>query len=86
MLLPARAAAIFGFVVGADTVLLNHESQQRTSENRIRQLARIELGRQGIVASEAEIERWKESLKQEYLAKQATAASPSSPPTSAQSA
>ncbi|KDN45730.1 hypothetical protein K437DRAFT_246930 [Tilletiaria anomala UBC 951] len=64
-------ATIFGFVVGADTKLLSHESQQRARESRIRQMACSELGRKGIVASEAEIEKWKDTLRQEYLDKQA---------------
>ena len=51
---------IFGFVVGADTVLLSHESQQRSEENMVRSRARAELGKKGIVASEKEIERWKD--------------------------
>lgn len=59
-------AAIFGFTIYADTTLLNHEGQQRTTENRIRNLARADLGRQGIIASEAEIQRWKENFKREY--------------------
>ncbi|CEH16139.1 hypothetical protein CBOM_06009 [Ceraceosorus bombacis] len=52
--------AIFGFVVGADTQLLTHESSQRIEENMIRTRARTELGRKGILASEAEIEKWKQ--------------------------
>lgn len=60
-------ATIFGFVVGADSVLLNHESQQRSSENLIRNRARAELGRQGIVASESEIEKWKERFVEQKL-------------------
>ncbi|PWN44246.1 hypothetical protein IE81DRAFT_310758 [Ceraceosorus guamensis] len=52
--------AIFGFVVGADTQLLTHESSQRIEENMIRTRARTELGRKGILASEAEIEKWRQ--------------------------
>ncbi|EPQ26834.1 uncharacterized protein PFL1_05469 [Pseudozyma flocculosa PF-1] len=55
-------ATIFGFVTGADTVLLSHEDQQRSSENLIRNRARAELGQRGIVASEAEIEKWKDAF------------------------
>lgn len=58
---------IFGFVVGADTVLLSHESQQRSEENMVRSRARAELGRKGIVASEKEIEKWKEEYIQQKL-------------------
>ncbi|PWZ00272.1 hypothetical protein BCV70DRAFT_237437 [Testicularia cyperi] len=60
-------ATIFGFVVGADTVLLSHESQQRSEENMVRSRARAELGKKGIVASEKEIERWKEEYIQNKL-------------------
>ncbi|KAK0525456.1 hypothetical protein OC835_005599, partial [Tilletia horrida] len=62
-------ATIFGLVVGADTVLLNHESQERSEEHAIRNRARLELGRKGIVASEAEIEKWKEEVRREYYAR-----------------
>lgn len=60
-------ATIFGFVVGADTVLLSHESQQRSEENMVRSRARAELGKKGIVASEKEIERWKDEYIQQKL-------------------
>lgn len=58
---------IFGIVVGADTVLLNHESQQRSEENMVRARARAELGKKGIVASEKEIEKWKDEYIQQKL-------------------
>lgn len=58
---------IFGFVVGADTVLLTHEGQQRSHENMVRTRARAELGKKGIVASEKEIERWKDEYIQQKL-------------------
>ncbi|PWN52967.1 hypothetical protein IE53DRAFT_384555 [Violaceomyces palustris] len=60
-------ATIFGFVVGADTVLLNYEGQQRSEENLVRNRARVELGRKGIVASEKEIEKWKEEYIRQKL-------------------
>ncbi|KAK0566455.1 hypothetical protein OC861_003233 [Tilletia horrida] len=62
-------ATIFGLVVGADTVLLNHESKERSEEHAIRNRARLELGRRGIVASESEIERWKEEVRRDYYAR-----------------
>ncbi|KAE8224874.1 hypothetical protein CF319_g2295 [Tilletia indica] len=62
-------ATIFGLVVGADTVLLSHESQQRSEEHAIRNRARLELGRRGIVASESEIERWKDEVRREFYAR-----------------
>ena len=60
-------ATIFGFVVGADTVLLSHESQERSGENLVRSRARMELGKKGIVASEKEIEKWKDEYIQNKL-------------------
>ncbi|KAL9933211.1 hypothetical protein V8E36_007929 [Tilletia maclaganii] len=62
-------ATIFGLVVGADTVLLSHETKERSAEHAIRNRARLELGRRGIVASESEIERWKEEVRREYFAR-----------------
>lgn len=58
---------IFGFVVGADTVLLNHEGQERTEEDLVRTVARRELARKGIMASETEIERWKAQTRSRLL-------------------
>lgn len=58
---------IFGFVVGADTVLLNHEGRQRSEEDLIRGVARRELAKKGILASETEIEKWKESTRERLL-------------------
>lgn len=49
---------IFGLVVGADTALLSHEAEHRRVEDRLRREARIELARQGKVATEPEIVRW----------------------------
>lgn len=65
---------IFGIVVGADTVLLNHEGRQRSEESVIRNVARRELAKQGIMASETEIERWKARTR-ERLMKEREAAS-----------
>ncbi len=73
-------AAIFGFTTHADSQLLDHEGRERTMENRIRNLARAELGRQGIIASEAEIEKWKQGLKDEYRQKQQQSTGRSSQP------
>lgn len=58
---------IFGFVVGADTVLLNHEGRQRSEEDLIRGVARRELAKKGILASEREIERWKDETRERLL-------------------
>jgi hypothetical protein len=59
--------AIYGFVIGADTVLLDHEGRQRSEEAAIRNVARRELAKQGILASETEIERWKEQTRERLL-------------------
>lgn len=61
---------IFGFVVGADTVLLNHEGRERSEEDLIRGVARRELAKKGILASEREIERWKEDTRERLLREQ----------------
>ncbi|KAF8520109.1 hypothetical protein JB92DRAFT_2709598 [Gautieria morchelliformis] len=52
------SCTIFGLVVGADTALLSHEAEHRLVEDRLRREARIELARQGKVATEPEIARW----------------------------
>lgn len=53
--------------MGADTVLLNHEGVQRSEEDMIRTVARRELGRKGIIASESEIERWRKETRERLL-------------------
>jgi hypothetical protein len=58
---------IFGFVVGADTVLLNHEGVQRSEEDLIRNVARRELAKKGLIGSENEIERWKDETRERLL-------------------
>lgn len=60
-------SAIFGLVTGAEAVLQDYESQQRSDENLIRDRARTELGKKGMVASEAEIEKWKLSEREKLL-------------------
>jgi hypothetical protein len=59
-------------VVGADTVLLNHEGVQRSEEDLIRTVARRELARKGIIASESEIERWKDETRERLLRERET--------------
>lgn len=66
---------IFGFVVGADTVLLNHEGRQRGEEDLIRGVARRELAKKGILASETAIERWKEETRERLIREQEQRAS-----------
>ncbi|PWN28487.1 hypothetical protein BDZ90DRAFT_231474 [Jaminaea rosea] len=58
---------IFGLCTGAESVLQHHETQQRSEENLIRDRARAELGRRGVVASEAEIERWRTSERDKLI-------------------
>jgi hypothetical protein len=51
---------IFGVVTSADRALLNYERYQRLHESAIRQEARIDLARRGLLPTETEIMRWKE--------------------------
>lgn len=60
-------AAIFGLVTGAEEVLQSHEAQQRTDESLIRRKAMHDLGKRGIIASEAEIEKWREEARDNLL-------------------
>lgn len=53
------SASVTGLVMGADNYLLKYESQQRYHENELRRKARNDLARQGIIATESEIRRWK---------------------------
>ncbi|CAO1631333.1 unnamed protein product [Parajaminaea phylloscopi] len=62
-------ATIFGLCTGAEEVLQSHESQQRTEENLIRKRAMQELGKKGVVASEAEIERWRIEARDNLIEK-----------------
>lgn len=43
----------------ADTHLLKYEAQRRREENAIRRIGQIELGKQGIIASETEYRKWR---------------------------
>lgn len=51
--------------MGADNYLLKYESQQRYQENELRRKARNDLARQGIIATESEIRRWKQRKEAE---------------------
>ncbi len=53
------SAGVFGMTIGADNHLLRYESHQRIEENDIRRQARNELAREGIIATETEIRKWK---------------------------
>ena len=48
-------------------MLQHHETQQRSEENIIRDRARLELGKRGMVASEAEIERWRVDEREKLI-------------------
>ncbi|RDB23156.1 hypothetical protein Hypma_009546 [Hypsizygus marmoreus] len=50
---------IFGLVFGAENALMAHEVRQRYEENLLRREARFDLARQGIIATETEIAKWK---------------------------
>lgn len=54
-------------MVGADSVLLNHETRQRSEEEVIRNVARRELAKQGIMPSETEIEKWKDQTRERLM-------------------
>jgi hypothetical protein len=45
--------------IGADNHLLRYESHQRIEENDLRRQARNELAREGMIATETEIRKWK---------------------------
>ncbi|KAF9569479.1 hypothetical protein CPC08DRAFT_601122, partial [Agrocybe pediades] len=52
---------IVGLVFGAESALLEHENRRRREENNLRQQARLDLARRGIIATETEIAKWKEA-------------------------
>lgn len=51
-------------VIWADYYLLRHEKQIRKADDMMRRQARKELGERGIIATETELNKW----KQEQLA------------------
>lgn len=58
------SASIFGLVIGADNYLLQYESSLRAAENDIRRQARNALAREGRIATEGEIRRWRNENKE----------------------
>jgi len=54
------AFTMFGLVVTADTVLLQHEAKRRAEAGALRKEARIELGRRGIIPTETALREWQE--------------------------
>ncbi|KAJ3761659.1 hypothetical protein EV360DRAFT_37386 [Lentinula raphanica] len=55
---------VAGVVFGAERALIAHEAQRRLEENHMRRLARLDLTKQGIVPTETEIAKWRESNEQ----------------------
>ena len=53
------SAGVAGLVIGADSHLLKYEAATRRKENDLRRLARNELAKEGIIASEGEIRKWR---------------------------
>lgn len=58
------SATMSGMVIWADYYLLRHEKQIRKADDMMRRQARKELGERGIIATETELNKW----KQEQLA------------------
>lgn len=71
----SHAVAMAWFTLSADKALLRHEAQEREFETRVRNMARLELGKKGFVATEEEIQKWKDGLRQEYYDRVAALAS-----------
>ncbi|PLW18906.1 hypothetical protein PCANC_11562 [Puccinia coronata f. sp. avenae] len=58
------SATMSGMVIWADYYLLRHEKKIRRADDMMRRQARQELGERGIIATETELNKW----KQEQLA------------------
>jgi len=75
--------------IEADNHLLRYESHQRLEENELRRQARNELAREGMIATETEIRRWKarrlEKIAEEDKLKQSADEAPTSTPSSSAS-
>ena len=56
------AATCIGIVFGAERELQKYEHDKRSYDNLIRSRAMRELGQRGILASETEINKWREEL------------------------
>lgn len=65
MLTHSPPATVTGLTIGADNYLLKYEHHQRQNENDIRRQARNDLAKQGVIATETEIRRWKERKEAE---------------------
>jgi len=53
------AFTMYGAVVDADQALFKYQSEERSIETALRRQALIDLGRQGVIATESEITKWK---------------------------
>lgn len=51
-------------MIGADSHLLRFEAETRRRENDLRRLARNQLAKDGIIASEGEIRKWRAAHEQ----------------------
>jgi len=75
--------AIFGLVIHAENALQALETEQRRTESIIRNRARLDLSRRGLVPTETEIAKWKaEHLAQLNIPPPNSAASGDSVPAS----
>ncbi len=70
------SSSVFGLTIGADNYLLRYEGQQRIEENDLRRQARNELAREGIIATETEIRRWKARREQKIAEAEMVGAAP----------
>jgi len=69
--IPFKAFLVSGFclaglIFGAERALLAHEAQRRIEENNMRRLARLDLSKQGIIPTETEIAKWRQSRDSEH--------------------
>ncbi|KAF7973225.1 hypothetical protein HWV62_32686 [Athelia sp. TMB] len=62
------SVTMFGLVVTADTVLLQHEAKRRAEAGASRKEARIELGRRGIIPTETALREWQEEKERKMAA------------------
>ena len=72
--------SVFGLCIASESALQRFEHSQRHGDNLVRTRAMRELGRQGIFANEAEIQRWREDLVQREINSR-RGVQPDAPPT-----
>ncbi|CAK5263078.1 unnamed protein product, partial [Mycena citricolor] len=56
-------STLFGMVISAEAALQEFEAVRRHEENEIRNRARLDLARQGIIPTETALRKWKEENK-----------------------